>query len=214
MGRKMRAAREVAHDRGGGEFWIDHAVVDAGDIDWLGDARWLTLWNVTLPPGFLASIPHLDGVDLRGGSADDLSALEGCHGLRCLEVNQVRGLSDISMIEQMRNLVVLSLYGLRNVVHAPSLSSHTALLRLELGLMRGLPGLGGFLEAPALQELLLMKRMPVTVDDVARIKRSSIAWFDWWGEDTPVSMWEPVVEELGLPRPPMGFPRESLSRLG
>lgn len=182
-------------------------------IDWLVDARWLTLWNVTLPPGLLASIPQLDGIDLRGGSADDLSQLEGCHALRCLRVNQVRGLSDISMIEEMRSLVVLSLYGLRNVVEAPSLLSHTALLRLELGLMRGLPGLGGFLEGPALQELFLMKRMPVTAADVARIKESTIAWFDWWGEDTPVSMWKSVVEELGLPQPPMGSPRESLSRL-
>ena len=214
MGRKRRAAREAAQDRGGGEFWIDHAIVDEGDIDWLVDARWLTLWNVILPPGLLASIPQLDGVDLRGGSADDLSMLEGCHALRCLVVNQVRGLSDVSMIEQMRNLVVLSLYGLGNVVEAPSLSSHTALLRLELGLMRGLTGLGGFLEAPALQELFLSKRVSVAAADVARIKDSTIAWFDWWGEDTPVSMWKPVVDDLGLPPPPMGFPRESLLRLG
>jgi hypothetical protein len=214
MVKKRRAAREVAQDRGGGEYWIDHAVVDEDDADWLRDARWLTLWNVTLPPRFLASIPQLEGVDLRGGSADDLSALEGCHGLRCLVVNQVRGLVDISMIEQTRNLVVLSLYGLPNVVKAPSLLRHTALLRLELGLMRGLPGLGGFLDAPALRELFLVKRMTVTPADVARIKQSRIASFEWWGEDTPVSMWSPVVEEVGLPRAPRAFPRESLTRLG
>lgn len=211
MARKRQPAREVVKDRGDGDYWIDHAVVEESDREWLVAADWLTLWNVHVPDGFLATLTNLKGLDIRGGSRSDLSLLEGCTSLRCLEVNQVQGLADLSMVETLDSLEILSLYGLRQVVQAPSLQRLSRLRRLEVGQMRGLDGLGGLLDAPGLTELFIIKRVHVTSEDVARIKASAVERFGWYGEDTPVSMWGPVVEELGLPEPAMGFPKDLLA---
>ena len=208
MATKRRPGREVAQDRGGGEFWIDHAVLEEGDLAWLRSATWLMLWNVAVPPGFLAQLPNLWGLDLRGGSATDLSVVDGCPALRCLVVNQVRGLSDLSIVPTLTTVELLAVYGLRQVTTAPSLAALPALRRLQVGQMRGLPALAGLLDAPGLKELMLHKSVNVTADDVARIKgHPTLTHFGWYAEDVPLSRWRPVVEAIALPRPATVSPK-------
>ena len=95
MAQKRKPAREVVQDRGDGEFWLDHAKIADDDRNWLKAAERLTLWNVLVPDGFLAKLPRLWWLDLRGGSATDLSVAKGCTKLRYLQVNQVRGMADL-----------------------------------------------------------------------------------------------------------------------
>lgn len=212
MGRKRKPAREVAQDRGGGEFWIDNAQIADNDIEWLHRTTWLTLWNVTMSARLLASLPSLWGLDLRGGSAADLRAVEGCRGLRCLVVNQILGLRDLSVLPSLTTLELLQVYGLRQVSTAPSLATLPALRRLEVGQMRGLAGLGGFLDAPELEELLLDKWVNITAEDVVRIKgHPTLARFDWHAEDVPTSRSRPVREAVALPRPASVFPKDWFS---
>lgn len=200
---------EVAEHRGNGEVWINHAAIGPEDVEWLHDVEWLTLWNVTVPPGLLGSLRRLWGLDLRGGSGTGLGALDGCKALRCLVINQIRGLRDLSTIGSLISLELLELYGLKQVESVPSLSSLTALRRLNMGLMRGLRALDGALDAPGLEELSLYKWMTVTELDLARIKRHpSLRRFHWLGIDVPEARWVPVNEGVGLPPPRIMFPRD------
>lgn len=84
-------AQERAQPQSDGEVSIDHAALSESDVEWLHDVEHLTLWNVTAPPGFLARLPWLWLLDIRGGSGPDLIQVHGCKSLRGLVVNQVRG---------------------------------------------------------------------------------------------------------------------------
>lgn len=202
MGKTRKPAKQVAQIRSEHEVWIDHAKLTESDEVWLRDVRWLTLWNVEAPLGFLARLPRLEGLDLRGGSGPDLSIVQGCTDLRCLVVNQIRGMNDLSVLESMTNLEYLQVYGLKQVTNVPSLAGHTSLRRLEVGVMRGLSALDGLLDAPRLEELVLIKQVSVSEADVARIQtHPTLSAFDWIALDVPNKQWGPVIDAIDLPRP-------------
>ena len=159
---KRSPARERAADHGSGRVVIDHAALAPDDADWLDLTQHLILWNVTIPEGFLASLPRLRLLDLRGGSGTDIRAVQGCSALRGLVVNQIRGLHDLSAIVDLDALELLSLYGLSKVVVPPSLAALANLRRLEVGQMRGLPRLGDgrTVDAVAADELLELTSAP------------------------------------------------------
>ena len=209
MADTRKPAKEVAQNRGNGAFWIDHAVVTESDFAWLHEAKALTLWNVSLPPGFLAKLPYLEGLDWRGGSASNLGLLEGVSGLRFLVVNQVRGLTDISHLASLSKLKLLSLYGLSKITELPPLHALHSLLRLELGQMKLLRSISPALEAPNLQELLLAKQVGITSEDVSAIRQhKSLSRFRWDAIDVPNKVWEPVVAQVNLPSAKAEFPHE------
>jgi hypothetical protein len=211
------AKREPAVNRfkvqGEGRIWIDHAALADSDLEWLSDVEHLILWNVSAPPGFLAQLPRLRLLEIRGGSGADLSRVDGCTSLRGLEVTQVRGVQDLSSIADLNALEYLSLYGLKQVVTPPSLGSHSLLRRLCLGRMVGLTGLGGLLDAPALEELLLQGKVVVSGEDVARIQsHPSLRGFQWTPDgQVPDKQWLPVVEAIALAKPKPQFMREWFS---
>ena len=201
MAANRKPAREVARHRSTTDVWIDHAFVTNDDSDWLQGVERLTLWNVALPPGFLARLSHLWSLDLRGGSGTDLSVAEGCEGLRFLCVNQVRGMHDLSMLRHFSALQLLMLYGLPKVEAIPSLACLTRLERAEIGQMRGLKTLAGLLQAPRLAELLLLRNVNVMPSDVDQIcEHPSLQAFRWHAEDVPARIWEPVVHRIQLPK--------------
>jgi hypothetical protein len=67
---KRARQRGLGHwqNRGDGRYWIDHQVLTEDDVLALASATDLTLWNVKHPEGFLGRLPHLDILDIRGGS--------------------------------------------------------------------------------------------------------------------------------------------------
>lgn len=202
MSTARKPAREIAEIRSEHEVWIDQAELKDDDAEWLQTVRWLTLWNVTTPPGFLAKLPMLEALDIRGGSATDLSVLDGCDGLRVLVVNQIDGLSDLSALESLTKLEYLQLYDLKQLIEAPSFGALAALVRLEVGLVKGLPALGGLLDAPSLEVLELLKDTSVSEADVERIQsHPTLSAFAWWAVDVPKATFASVVAAINLPLP-------------
>ena len=199
MAKKARAS-EVARGRGSTEVRIDHAVVEPSDLQWLAPVRRLTLWAVDIPDGFLATLPNLDWLDVRGGSGASADFLIGCDRLRYLQLNQIRGLSDVSAVGGLMTLELLSLYGLPRVTVLPSLARLGALGRLELGSLKGLASIAPALDAPSLAELCLIRSVSMGADDPRRIRDAAqIKAFDWFAEDVPDHVWEPVVRAVDKP---------------
>lgn len=161
------------------------------------EVQWLTVWNVLAPQGFLADLPALWALDVRGGSDTDLAPIEGCRSLRFLQVNQVRGMSDLSVIASFQRLELLSVYGLPKVRTMPCLKALKRLKRLEIGSMKGLTSLTGALDAPALEELALIRSVALTDLDVDAIARHrTLRAFDWFAEDGPDRDVAPVKARL------------------
>lgn len=175
-------------------------MLDDADFERLRPLRRLTVWAVKTPAGFFSRLPDLEWLDYRGGSGTDIEFVRGCRKLRYLAVNQVRGVQDLSALVGLRSLEALSLYGLPKVTAIPSLRAMPRLRWAEIGSMKGLVGLTGLLEAPALEDLVLLKRVGLHANDGARIAgHQSIKRFTWFGEDVPDKTWVPVVELVGKP---------------
>lgn len=200
MAKRHSSAKEVAKRTVENGYWIDHARIEETDFDWLNRAGRLTLWNVRIPDGFLARLENLWWLDIRGGSATDLEAFRGLAGLKYLAVSHVRGLSNLTILPEMLELQFFSLYALPKITILPSLKALSKLERVEIGLMKGLESLGGLLHAPALKDIVLVKRVNVTEQDIQNIKsHKTIKSFTWYTEDVPVKMFEQVVERINLP---------------
>ena len=199
MARKARA-RDVAGGRGTDEVRLDHAAIEPADLDWLAPVRRLTLWAVEVPDGFLGTLPNLEWLDVRGGSGASADFVVGCDRLRYLQVNQVRGLSDVSAVGDLDTLELLSLYGLPQLTEFPDLARLRSLARLELGSLKGLKSLAPALAAPALAELHLIGSVSMDADDPRRIREAAqVKAFGWDAEDVPVRVWEPVVRTVDRP---------------
>ena len=197
----MTRAKAAAKWRSDTDVWLDHASLRQTDADWLAPVKALTLWAVKVPDGLLASLPNLVYLDVRGGSGTSLTALQGCQRLRYLQVNQVRGVTDLTVIPTLTSLELLSLYGLPRVTALPSLASLHQLLRVQVGSMKGLAGLTGLHDAPALDELLLSRAVAVAHDDAERLRRHpTLRLFHWNGEDVPVRVWSPFCDAVGKPK--------------
>ncbi|MEI2727359.1 MAG: hypothetical protein V9H26_28840 [Verrucomicrobiota bacterium] len=169
----------------------------------------MTLWNVKLPYGFLARLPNLWWLDIRGGTGENLLSLRGASHLKYLAINQVRGLAEVSPLSTFSNLRFLSLYGLPQVSDLPSLSDLADLARVEVGQMKALSSLTPLLDAPHLKELFLIRKLNVTSLDVARITtHPTLERFDWFAEDVPDRVWKPIIDAIKLPQARAMHPEE------
>lgn len=199
MAQRRSPAKDVAKRYANG-YYISHAIITDEDASWLKDAKRLTLWNVTMPVGILSRVSELKWLDVRGGSAEALHVRHAPR-LEYLHVNQVRGLHDLSEVATLRNLRFLNLYGLAKLTKLPSLKGLDALSRVDLGQMRALSSFSPLLDAPNLKELLLIRKISVSHDDLRRIKEHpTLEAFDWYAEDVPSKVWMPAVEQVKLPK--------------
>jgi hypothetical protein len=212
MPKKRAPARNAARRQSDNAFWLDHAEIVEEDIEWLASVERLVLWNVSVPPGFLARLEKLWWLDVRGGSATDLRIARGATKLQYLAVNQIRGLCDLSVIREMIDLRYVLLYGLPHVTQLPSFLPLSKLEHASVGQLRGLLSLSGLLEAPHLRELEFVRKVNVTSEDVSHIiTHPTIKQFSWFAEDVPDKVWVPVVKKIGLPPLPHGFPEDWFS---
>jgi hypothetical protein len=169
----------------------------------------MALWNVRVPDDFYARLPNLRLLDLRGGSAPNLEPITLAPLLQGLVVNQVRGLRDLTAIKRLRELEILSLYGIPGVTRLPSLADLHRLRRVELGQMRDLSDLSALAEAPALEELYLLRKLDITAESVKPLQgHPTLRAFDWAWEDVPEWRALPVLDALPLPDPPLMRPED------
>ena len=123
--------------------------------------------------GFFSRLSNLEYLDVRGGSGTNADSV---------------------------GLQFLSLYGLPHVTQIPPLGALLNLDRAEIGSMKGLEGISGLLEAPALTELLFSQKVGVTQADAASIAtHHTIKKFAWFAEDVPERVYVPFVERVGKP---------------
>jgi len=201
MANKKQAASELTEKYNKKTIRLDYVYLTEFDFEWLENVERLTLFNVDVPDGFLTRLPNLWWLDLRGGSANDIRVARGCQKLRYLQINQVRGFNDLSEVENFNSLELLSLYGLAKLVELPDFSKLKDLRRIEVGQLRNLVSISGFLEAPNLEELLLIKQIGVTAEEFKTVNsHSSLKSFDWQALDVPNKVWTPVVEAVQLPK--------------
>ncbi|WP_456789525.1 hypothetical protein [Cellulomonas sp. P5_C5] len=209
----MAGAQDQADWRSADELWLDHATLRPADATWLEPVRSLTLWAVKVPDGLLASLPNLEYLDLRGGTGVSVAPAEGCRRLRYLQVNQVRGVTDLAVVPTLTSLELLSLYGLPRVETLPSFAPLGRLRRVELGSLKGLTGLTGLHDAPVLEEILLHKAVGFAPDDAARLARHpTLGAFEWVAEDVPVGVSRPFRETVARPPARSMFARDWLAR--
>jgi hypothetical protein len=74
---RLAPAREAARWLDERELNLDHAWVSNDDMDWMVGVERLNTWAATFPPDFLAHLPRLWWLRLRGGSGSDLSVVAG-----------------------------------------------------------------------------------------------------------------------------------------
>ncbi|MGH2967147.1 MAG: hypothetical protein ACRDMH_17450 [Solirubrobacterales bacterium] len=82
--------------------------------------------------------------------------------------------------------------------------------------MRNLTDITGLAEAPALEELLFVRKLPIAAGTVRPLRgHPTLTAFDWFAEDVPWSQGAPVLEALPLRAKtrPM-FPEEWLAKFG
>lgn len=179
---------------------VDHVALTDADLEWLSPAHSVTAWAVRVQGSLWSKLPMLERLDIRGGSGTSADQVAGCASLRWLQINQVRGLSDLKAISGLNQLEFLSLYGLPQVRELPSLAPLTRLRFVWVGSMKGLQGLGGVLDAPNLEQLTLARRVALDSFDADRIAdHQSIRAFTWFAEDVPDKVWVPVVERIAKP---------------
>lgn len=196
MGRHRNAAA-VADWRSADRLFLETARVGLGDVEWMVPVRSLTLLNVAVDNETLAALPNLEFLDIRGGSGEDLERIRDLQTLRCLVINQVRGVTDVSAVGSLPALQYLELYGLPRVTELPSLGSLSALTRVDIGSMKGLESIAGIIEAPGLRELLFVRRLGFTESDLARLlEHPTLEAFGWLWEDVPDRVAVPVVERF------------------
>ncbi|MFK4729740.1 leucine-rich repeat domain-containing protein [Agromyces mediolanus] len=168
---------------------------DAAFVERHRATRRLRADGVQAGPGAYAALPALGWLELVGGSAADLEPVRGCTGLEVLRVSHVRGLTDASALASCTGLEVLQLYAQPKLAELPSLAGNERLLRVELGMLRGLRSLAPILDAPNLEELVLAKDVPVSDQDVElMLAHPTLRAFLWVALDVPLHRSRPVLE--------------------
>lgn len=170
---------------------------DAAFVERHRATRRLRADGVKAGPGAYAALPALGWLELVGGSGTDLESVRGCTGLEVLRVSHVRGLADASALASCTGLEVLQLYAQPRLAELPSLAGNDRLLRVELGMLRGLRSLAPVLEAPNLEEIVLTKDVPVSEHDVElMLAHPTLRAFLWVAYDVPLHRSRPVVERM------------------
>ena len=130
------------------------------DLEVIGDLRTLeTLMLRSVPLDDLALLTSLDdltSLDLKLGGTTDLRLLPRVGRLERLEIWQVRGLSDVSAIAEVRTLRSVFLQALSQVRSLPTFDGLTNLRDVTLHTMKGVKDLTPLAGAPALERLSLI----------------------------------------------------------
>jgi hypothetical protein len=115
----------------------------------------LTLRSITVGDvNFLRGMKRLWWLAIKLGGTHNLAALEGSSGIKYLELWQIRGLQDISVVSSLPGLQFLFLQSLPHILAIPDLSELRLLRRVLLENMKGLTDISALLTAPALEELI------------------------------------------------------------
>ena len=160
-------------DAGDGSAWVIGTKLVDADADRLGHVRYLTLWDSTVPPGFLLRLPNLELLELRGArSVASVDQVAGHERLRALAVLRSPTLADLGAVSLVQGLEFLDVYGLSKLESLPPLGGLRRLRRLNLGQLIRLADWGELTSAPALEALWLNNRVVPDLDVLTALGRS------------------------------------------
>ena len=121
----------------------------------LGELEDVTLRSITVPDlDFLKSLEKMWSLDIKLGGTNNLAAIEGMKRLKYLELWQVLGLEDISVVSTLTGLQHLFLQSLKRVSALPDFRGLGKLRRITLETMKGLQDVSSLRDAPALAEFI------------------------------------------------------------
>jgi len=148
---------------------------------------------------FLNNLKNLWSLDIKLGGIKDLSVLKSLN-LKYLELWQIRGLSDISVISSLTNLQNLFLQSLRNVEVFPNISQLHSLKRVTLENMKGLNDISNLFDSKSLIEFHHISAeniIPETYKDLTKIptlKSASVGF----GSDKKNRILEKYLDENNI----------------
>ncbi|RDI32707.1 hypothetical protein DEU38_103444 [Rhodococcus sp. AG1013] len=174
---------------------LERVTLSESDIAVHRGVRRIRANAVRTPADFYSRLRGLRWLDIRGGTGTNADAVHGCDQLVYLHMSSVRGITEMDALPECEGLRLLSLYAQSRVGRLPSFANMTNLRRVELGMMKNLSSLAPVLEAPNLEELLIVKDVPVSDEDVDRIlAHPTLRAFDWIHLDVPARRFRPVIE--------------------
>lgn len=201
MAYKRHPALDVVKWRSPTEIWIDHAHISNDSLKHFAAVEKITMWNVTYCDELFDCLPQLWWLDIRGGTIKNIHSLPAAVNLRYLQLNQIRGLNDLTEIETLKQLELLSLYGLPKVCELPHLNLLTSLKRVEIGQMKGLRNLNSVWASDQLEEIYLSQNVPIDVADIDSINgMSNLKAFDWNATDIPARRFMPIRTGVTIPQ--------------
>lgn len=134
----------------------------------------LTLRSVSTPNlEYLGGLDNLRSVDLKLGGITNLDTLARLPELRYLELWQIRGLEDISIISKCIGLQFLFLQSLARIKRIPNLRGLTRLRRIHLEHLHTIEDFSALEHAPALEEALLIDAKPAQSELIEPLLRNT-----------------------------------------
>lgn len=119
----------------------------------LGNLEKVTLRSITVPDlDFLVPLEKMWSLDIKLGGTKNLAAIEGMMRLKYLELWQIMGLSDISIISTLTGLQHLFLQSLSRVASLPDFRNLAKLRKINLVTMKGLKDVSSLKDAPVLTD--------------------------------------------------------------
>jgi hypothetical protein len=103
---------------------------------------------------FLKGLNELWLVDIKLGGIQNFDALKTLPKLKYLELWQIRNLSDLSFISELKTLQNLFIQSLKQVTELPNFENNSKLRRIYLENLKGLTNLNSLKNVPNLKELV------------------------------------------------------------
>ena len=166
----------------------------------LRDLESVILRSITVPGlEFLRPLKKLWSLGIKLGGTRNLAAIEGNEKLKYLELWQILGLDDISVVSTLTGLQFLFLQSLIRVESLPDFRNLEKLRKIRLDSMKGLKDLSSLKYAPALREFDHTAAFNLQPTDYVGLLeneavRSARVWF---GSDKKEAVFEAMLAEYG-----------------
>ena len=131
----------------------------------------LTLRSLTLDNlDFLSTYENLEKLHVILGGTKNYNALINLPNLKYLELWQVRQLSDIEFISELKNLEFLQLSSLRNIARLPDFTNSHKLRKLIFDTLKGLEDISTIGKIESLEEILFVAANNLTPEQFKVLK--------------------------------------------
>jgi len=121
----------------------------------LNNLREVILRSISTPDlSYLKPLSHMWSLDIKLGGIKNINAIEGMENIKYLELWQINGLSDLSVISSLVGLQNFFLQSLAQVHALPPFGQLIKLRRIHLDNLKGLEELSVLKDAPSLEEFI------------------------------------------------------------